>query len=1037
MKGLVHWFAENNVAANLLMIIIIVGGLQAIPQLDKEFFPQPHLNTIIATVTYPGASPSEVEQQICLRIEEALDGLDGIQETVCIANEGYGNMRVKVDYGYDTSSVLNDVKSRIDAITTFPSETERPQVRQQLWQSRIINVVLYGDVEERALKELGLQLKDELSALSRIQKVEFKYPRDYEVSVEVSKVNLSRYGITFDQVAQAIRMYSLNLPAGKLRTRDGDIQLQTRSQAYDFNDFSNIVLLRSDNGAKVTLGDVAKIEDDFIEDRWSTRINGFPGYSLDVYITQNPNIIATSEAVRKFVDKRRASLPKGVSMDVWLDMNVPYEGRITTLLKNGIGGLLLVFIVLLLFLRPILAMWVVIGILVAFFGAFWFLPMTGTSLNIISLFAFLLVLGILVDDAIIVGESVYSSQERGEVGLEAAVAGTTTVIKPVFFAVVTTMVFFGSLLFMPEFVREPQAIAWVVIISLVFSLIECLFILPSHLAQMRPERQPTWLLTRSLYWLRSKCHNGLKGFISNIYQPFLKRCMDAKMITQTVFVVALLLPTIYWSSGWIQTTGFPIVQADFLMVRVELPEGTPFEQVDELANHIERSMGSVKETLNKGEIPYAGIVQRSAYSNNVFALMEIINFDDIPYSNETILAMLSERIGKLPQAKDLQLRAEIFNRGKPISIEIRAASVEAIQVATQELRTLLGGYEDIFNIRDSLDNPRTELALSLKPLAETMNITVASLAKQVRQAFYGEEAQRIPRAREDVRVMVRYPIEERRSLANILNMWVRSPDGREVPFRTVADVKFQDSYTKIERVDGKRKSTLTADAQPTAPIQEIMRKVYTQLVPKLRKQYADIRIAPSGFQKEEAETFDRIPLLLMLSTLIIFAIMAIAFRSYWQPLLIVIAIPYGIVGSVIGHLIVGREMSMFSLMGIIACAGVVVNDNLVLINKINILREEGKAIYDAIVEAACDRFRAIMLTSLTTFIGLLPIMLERSVQAQFLIPTVISLAFGVFFATFVTLLYVPCFYLSLESFQNRLHRFKKRVQRLFSSSKAV
>lgn len=1020
MKALVEWFAQNVIAANILMVLIFMGGFYGLTQVEREFFPQPKLNVINISMEYPGASPAEVEQQICIRIEDSLDGMDGIDELKCVAREGYSITTVDIEYGFDTTTALNEVKSRIDSIITFPVEAELPQIRESLWSSRIVTLSLYGDVSEAELKEYGLQLKDELSSLPDIQKVDFNYPRDYELAIEISDQQLRRYQLSFSEVSDAIRRSSITLPAGKLRTRDGDIQIQTRSQAYTKQDFENIIIRKGDDGSKLTIGDIATVTDGFIEDEWNTRFNGKSGFTLDVSITQNPNITKTSAATLKYLEDK--VLPEGIYLELWNNMNDSFQGRLDTLYSNGFGGLVLVFIVLLLFLRPKVALWVSVGIATAIMGAFWLLPLTPASLNIVSTFAFLLILGILVDDAIIVGESIYGVHEKNITGVDGAIKGATQVIMPVSIAVLTTMVFFGSFLFMPPSAPEAHHIAWVVLIALSFSLVESMFILPAHLANMQAEKPPKYFVSKILRAMREKCSSGMSAFIRHYYRPFLIKCMHAKMITLSVFVMVFLIVTSYWLAGWIRTTGFPIVEADFIMANATLSEGTAFKEVENTADYLETSFYELQRFLNQGEVPHGGIIFRAAHNNMAFVAMKIDNFEQIEFTNQELVDKLNSIVGTLGNIEDFNIRTQIFDRGKPISLDIKANSNEALFYARDKVDNLLLEYQGIYNLRDSLDNPRPEIEFNLKPIAETLQLTTSSIARQVRQAFYGEEAQRIPRKREDVRVMIRYPADERQSVDTIQDVWIKTDEGLDIPLEAVADISYKDSYTKIERVDRKRKITLTSDAQPTTPTNEIMKRLYSELLPDIRKQYPDVDISPTGLQEEESELFSSLRLLFAIAMLVIYGLMAIVFKSYWQPVLIMIAIPYGVVGSVIGHVIFDNEMNMFSIMGLIACAGVVVNDNLVLVNRINQYRAEGVVIYDAIINGACDRFRAIILTSITTFVGLLPIMLETSVQAKFLIPMVLSLSFGVMFATFVTLLLVPCFYYSIH----RLGQFFNR-----------
>ncbi|MFK7730236.1 MAG: efflux RND transporter permease subunit [Pseudomonadales bacterium] len=1021
MDKLIAWFVHNPIAANILMVLIAVGGITTLPGIDKEFFPQRKVDTVFVSVAYPGAGPAEVEQQIAIRIEEALDSVDGIERLTSTSVEGFGTVLAEVASGFETLSVLNEIKSQVDSINTFPVESEQPQVAQQLWKSYAIRITIAGDISERNLKELGLQAKDELSVLPDVRIIEPSGIRNYELAIELSEQQMRRYGLTFDDVARAVRGQSLNLPAGKIRSSDGDLQLQTRNQAYERSDFEQISVIKREDGTRVRLGEVATVKDGFEETDVGRRFNGMRAITLDVYMSNNPNIGRTSDAVNTYVDDLRKRLPPGVVVAAWQDMNDGFEGRVRTLLSNGIGGLVLVFALLLLFLRPMLALWVSVGIGVAFLGAFWWLPATGTSLNIVSLFAFILILGIVVDDAIIVAESVYGQQASGKSGIDGAIIGTQLVLKPVFFAVLTTMVVFGTFYLLPAEHTEAMHIAAVVLLALIFSLVECLLILPSHLAHMRPEVPSTLPGLKQLDEWRARLNSGLLSFTENRYKPLLEACLRSRWLTLSVFVVVLFISGAMYSGGWVLRSFAPIVQSDFLVANIEAYEGTAFQEMDKVMTQIESAAYSVKEEINSNDHEYIGHVEAAIWGgNNVYVAIELSDFDNLPYTNEALVEKWRNSIGELPGIKEYSLRSVIIDNGKDLQFEISAPTLASLKAGSQKIVSALNRFSDISNVRSSLDNPRPEIALTLKPEADTLNLTQAELASQVRRAFYGEEVQRIPRLREDVKVMVRYPLAQRESLDSMLNMKIRTQTGEELPFEAIANFEYQDSYTKIERIDRRRSALVTADLAEGAQAFQLIAELFEKDFANIQKELPELLIKLEGEQEDAREFEAAIQSLIIATMIIVFGIMAVVFHSYWQPLLIVTAIPFGLVGAIIGHIIIGREISMFSLLGILACAGVVVNDNLVLVDRVNRYREEGKQVWDAIVSGATDRFRAIILTSLTTFVGLLPIMLERSVQAQFLIPMVASLAFGVLFATFVTLLFTPALYLAGESLRDRL-----------------
>ena len=1014
MNGSIRWFIDNPVAANLLMILLLIGGALAIPALNKQFFPEIEINSVSVSMVYPGASPREVEEQICARIEEAVHDLRGIKEIRSVAQQGLGTVLIEAAQGYDTSQLTAEIKTRVDAINTFPGDAERPVVVENAYRHLMAVVNIAGDISERELKILGERLRDDLSSEPYVSIVELRDPRPYEVAVEVSEETLRRYGITFNDVVNAIRGSSLNLPAGAIKAVSGDIRLQTRGQAYGRVDFEQIPLITQADGVNITLGDVANVQDGFADIDIQNRFNGQPSHALEVFVTSDPQTLRTSEVVHEWIDRTRPSLPEGVSLTMWRDSSVPFVGRVDTLLKNGIGGLGLVFLVLLLFLRPKLALWVCVGIGVAFMGTFFVLQYTGTSLNMISLFAFLLILGIVVDDAIIVGEAIHTHQTNGHPGVEGASMGASSVVKPVMYAVISTMIFFVPMLFMPgDMATAAQAIPVVVILALAFSLIESLWILPSHLAHMGPERPSKSALLRSLETVRSRCADGLVNFSKQQYQPFLEKALRHNLLVCGLFLVALVMSLAVYGGGWIRSAFFPQVNSDYIQVEVTLPDGGAFGRSLEVMDRVEQAAIALREDYNARaefqEQVAIGNISATARENQVYVIVETLSE---AVDTQALAVEFEQSWGDLGPVESLQVDYTINHLGKPITLVLTSSSVAELQAVSAEMRAVLQTYPGVYNINDSLEAPRDEIVLDLKPQAETLSVSLSDLARQVREAFYGAEAQRIPRIKEDVKVMVRYPEEERLSVDDLGELRIRLPEGTEVPFDTVAEVSVEPGYQKIERLDRKRIFVVSADvvtgmSSPRA----IVDSVINEYLPVWQQQYPSVTVALDGELEEETAFMTAMVTYMGLALLVIYGLMAIPFKSYWQPFLILTAVPFGVMGAILGHLILDWQVSMFSILGVIACAGVVVNDNLVLIDRVNSLRNTGASLYDALVLGARDRFRPIILTSLTTFIGLLPIMSETSVQAQFLIPMVTSLAFGVLFATGVTLILVPCLYL--------------------------
>jgi len=1027
MSGSIRWFVENPIAANLLMIFLLVGGLLAIPALDKQFFPDFELDKVSITMPYRGAGPSEVEEQICLRIEEAVHDLNGVKEIRSVARQGMGTVIIEAETGYDMQRLTAEVKTRVDAITTFPVDAERPIVTELAHRHHMAVVTVAGDIGERQLKELGERLRDDLASQPHVSVVELSSPRPYEVSIEISEYTLRRYGLTFSDVVSAIRGSSLNLPAGTIKTRDGDIQLQTRGQAYDRLDFESIPLLSTRDGTQVMLGDVATVLDGFEDVDVRTRFNDKPSHNMHIFVTSHPNTLATSEVLNEWVVQTRRRLPPGVELDVWRDSSVPFKGRVDTLVRNGVGGLGLVFLVLMLFLRPLLALWVCTGIAVAFMGAFFVLQYTGVSLNMLSLFAFLLILGIVVDDAIIVGEAVHSRQSAGEAGSRGAVTGTHMVVKPVMYAVISTMIFFAPMLFLPgDMATAARPIPVVVILALAFSLVECLWILPAHLAHMRPVQPSRYRVLVKLEKFRQFFANGMTRFAAQVYRPFLERCLRANLVVVATFAVSLCLSLSLYAGGWLRASFFPEITSDHVDAEIVLPEGGPYSGTLRALRQVESAALQLKSEYNSdpryaGAGPAIGHIDSRGRENEVDVTIETRS-DKI--DTRELTERWRELIGDLGEVEDFHMDYTINDRGKPITMVLASPSLDELRAVSTELRKVLEVYPGVYNINDTLQAPREEIVLGLKPAAENLSVTLADLARQVREAFYGAEAQRIPRTKEDVRVMVRYPERERLSVDNLNDMRVRTPAGDEVPFDTVAEVRYQPGYLIIDRLDRKRTLEVSADvARGVSDPRTIVNDIVTNHLPALQQRYPGLSMKLDGELQEESEFLGAMIRFMGLAMLVIYALMAIPFRSYWQPILVLTAVPFGIMGAIFGHMLLNGQISMFSLLGVIACAGVVVNDNLVLIDRINQLRAAGHGLVEALLQAGEDRFRPIILTSITTFVGLLPIMSETSLQAQFLIPMVTSLSFGVLFATGVTLLLVPSLYLLGEQVSAHvLHR---------------
>lgn len=1020
-KGFIAWFVDNPIAANLLMMLILVGGFTGLSGLDKEMFPKIPRDVVQVAVSYPGAGPKEIEEQICIRIEEEIHDLDGIEELRSFAYQGSGRLDIEVADGYDTRKLLNDVKSRVDAINTFPVDSERPQIKEVLARTQILSIAVAGPLNEWDLKRLAEEVRDEVTELPGVTLAEIGGTRPEEVSVELSEETLRQYQLRFEDVVEAIRRSSINLPAGEVREEAGDIVLQTRGQAYNRQDFENIVVLRNEDGTQVYLGEIAHINDGFSERDIVSKFNGKPAVFVNLFNTRNPDVITTSKATRKYIEQKLPTLQQGVELVVWRDLSVYLNSRIDLLLRNALGGLILVFALLVLFLRPALAFWVAAGIGISYLGALWLMPYFGISVNVVSMFAFLLILGIVVDDAIVVGESVHSHYERGLSGTQSSALGAKSVSKPVTFAVITTMIVFVPMLLLPgDSTKLMVVMPKVAIIVLAFSLLESFLILPAHLRHMKPEKEPSWLVARWLYSVRQYASSALKNFAENKFRPFLERALKHGYITMAAFVAVLIVVLGVFFTGWLRVSFFPVVEGEYLRASVELQEGSGFNRSLEIMEQLERSIIALKKEpllMSKGGVSGDGqSVLKNHYAesneNNVFMVLELSSNESRSVSSRDVSELWHKHIGPVENVEEFDVEYTLMGKPKDINLVLKGRDINALRAATDDIESALLRYPGVFNVSDSMRSARREIEISLTDHADTLGIGLSDVANQLRYAFYGAEAQRIPREREDVKVMVRYSKAERATVASLNDMRIRTDDGRELPFNAVASAEFIPGYTEIKRRDRMRMVEIRGElARGAVSANDIVLALKQQHWAEIAEKYPGISLQIDGAQKDQTEFESGFLQMMALALLVIYALLAIEFRSYWQPMIILSAVPFGIAGAIVGHILFGKEISMPSMMGVLAAAGVVVNDNLVLIDRINQLVKEGWRVYDAVVQGARDRFRPIVLTSLTTFFGLMPILLEKSAQAQFLIPMVISLAFGVLLATFVTLLLVPTIYL--------------------------
>lgn len=1017
--GIIAWFAYNPVAANLLMALIIAMGLYSVfVKLNRTIMPEMDMRIITVEMSYPGASPAEVEEGLILRIEEALADIEAIKRIDATAVESHASLRLELYEGFDVVEALNDTKNAIDAITSFPQDAEKPIVNRMQLRNHSINVQVHGDLNEAAMKALMEEVKEEMLRDPNIASIEIYGDRDYEITIEVSELTLQKYGLTLAAIAEKIRQTSIDLPGGSIKTGSGDIRLRVKGQAYRQGDFEQLVLLTYSDGTRLTLGDIAVVNDGFVDEEGFAYFDQGASMGASIYAVGEQDLIDVADAVKHYVANKKLELPPNVDIDYWLDATHYLEGRLNMMIKNLVLGALLVFIVLSLMLDIKLAFWVMVGLPLSFFGALAVLPWVGININMISLFGFILVLGIVVDDAIIIGESAnHICQKKGH-SVQHVVHGALSVATPATFGVLTTIVAFLPTLFTEgAFSVFPEAFGWVVILCLTFSLVESKWILPAHLAESSPAKRG---VLAKINRVQRYVNMQLGLFIDQHYTPFVERCIRHRYITLTTFIALLIITMGLVVGGLIRYVLFPVIPAEFLQAEVEMVEGSADWQTKQAHDIIADALYAVDQKYRDVNGQDQGFIRHAASwrqsDRKAKFIVELSKVEDRAINANDIVQAWRAEVGEILGAKVVSITdADDFMGGAAISFTLFGKDGQQLSQAAQALFEKLYQYEGTYDRRSSASVVQDEMHLNIKPSAEALGLSLADLAAQVRHAFYGAEAQRIQRGDHEVKVMVRYPPQDRVTVANLENMMIRTHDGVEVPFSVVATVSVEPGYDEITRVNGQQAITVSAQAdkewvEPTRIVSDITEN----FMPELKMRYPTIDYQLDGESEETVKLFSSLFAGFGLALLGVYALLAIPLKSYTQPLMIMAVIPFGIVGAMFGHMVVGIAFSMMSFFGVIALSGVVVNDSLIMVDFVNRAKAKGELPLAAVIQAGRRRFRAILLTSLTTFFGLLPMLLESSLQAQVIVPMAVSLAFGILFATVITLLLVPCLYVVLE-----------------------
>ena len=1051
---MIEWFARNSVAANLMMAFIVASGVLATTTVREEHFPEMALDRIHVEVPYLGAAPEEVEEAVNVRIEEAIQGIDGIKRIQSTASEGMGTVTIDLELGADARRVMDDVKSRIDTITTFPLQAEKPIIRELTIRQQVVDIAVSGDIDPFTLKQVAERVRDDLAAIPEITHVDLVSAPPYEISIEVSEDDLRRHGLTFDQVANAVRRSSLDLPGGSVRTERGEILLRTIGQAYRGTEYGNLVLWTRADGTRLHLDDVATVVDGFEETDQYARFDGEPAMMVSVFRTGEQSAIELAALAGEYVEDAQARLPEGVALTIWQDAGRLLDSRLSQMLRSGFVGFALVFLVLALLVDLRLAFWISVGIPVSFLGGIALMPALGVSVNEVSLFAFIVVIGIVVDDAIIVGENILRHQEEHGDGLRGSIEGAYEIARPVTFAVLTGVAAFIPLLFVPGMLGKLfRVIPLIVIPCLLFSLLESLNILPAHLSYI-PKR------VRKGPWRRfqSSLASGLRQFVLRVYGPVLETALRWRYLTASVGVGIMVVTLGMVLSGRPTLEFLPSIEAEFMSASVTMPQGTPVDATGEAVAKIEAGAIRLRQRLLEetgrnyflhtsatvGDQPMAvrgagplGGGSVLAASNIGEVAVELLPAGQRVYTSEQLGLMWRDASGPIPEAVDVNFSMSIMNPGSDIDVQLAGPDLDLLRAAAEDVKQRLRGYAGVYEVSDSFRAGKEEMQLGIKPAAESLGLKLQDLGLQVRQAFYGEEAQRIQRGRDEVRVMVRYPRDERRSLGNLESMRIRTPDGGEVPFSQVAVVEPGRGFASIRRVDRNRAVNVTASVDPAVTSAgSVIADLDARVMPEVVARHQGVQYTFEGAIAEQRDVMGGLAQGFVLALLMIYTLLAVPLRSFAQPLIIMSAVPFGLMGAVWGHIALGLNLSAMSMLGLVALTGVVVNDSLVMVDFINRARSthadvgwmarragagpsnwplfDSVGLHLAVREAGVIRFRPIVLTSLTTFFGLAPRIWNTSFDGAFMVPMAVSLGFGVLFATFITLILLPAAYVILD-----------------------
>jgi multidrug efflux pump subunit AcrB len=1029
-KGALAWMARNGVAANLLMFVVLVGGVLGLVRTKQEVFPEFDLDMITVAVPYPGAAPAEVEQGILLAIEERVRGLDGVKRIKSTAREGAGTVAIELMLDAEGEQVLADVKNEVDRITTFPEQAEQPIVSLAKRKRQVVSLILSGDQDLRALHDLAEDARRELLATGSVTQVELEGVPPLEIAVEVPREALQRYGLTLQQVAAEITAASLELPGGGIDTARGEILVRVSDRRRVGHELEELVLRGTSRGGQVRLGDIATIRDGYEDTDQYSLFDGRPAVRLTAFRVGDETPTGVSRAVRAYADVLRQRVPAGISVDVWNDDSEILEARIDLLVRNALSGLVLVLVILGLFFDMRLAFWVAWGIPSSFLAAFFVLGGTDFSINMITLFAFIVTLGMVVDDAIVVGDRTYTLMDEGHPPMQAAILAAREMAMPVTFSILTTVAAFAPLFFVPGTMGKVFVMIPTVVISvLMLSLLESFFVLPAHLGHGHGKRLPRRGILGLPAAVRRVVAFMLEWTTRRVYRPLTTWLVRERYITAAVSLAAFVLTVGYVASGKIPFNFFPVLPGDVVVVQARLPYGAALASTEHVRDQLDQALQTTISELGQENVrgvftrvgqaaPQQGPAAGDAVVGSHLVAIEValLPSQDRSFGAEEFVARWKELAPPMPGVEALTFSASNGpGAGQAVAVQLLHPDTEVLAELSRQVEDVLRSYPALYNVNNEYSSGKPQLDFRLRPEARNLGLSSSAVAMQLRSSFFGAEAIREQRGRNELKIMVRLPEAERSSEHDLDTLEIRTPRGGEIPLHYVAELERGRAATAIYREDGQRTITVGAELAPgVQSSREVISDLEQSVFPALKEAHSELEIGLAGAQREQQESFAALGRGFLFALFIIYALLAVPFRSYIQPVIIMAVIPLGFVGAILGHVSLGYNLSMMSAMGLVALSGVVVNDSLVLIDAVNIERSRGKPTLTAVLDGASGRIRAILLTSLTTFFGLAPMIAETSMQARFLIPMAISLAFGVLFSTFITLLVVPALYVIVE-----------------------